>query len=194
MLPIREKTPDTEGSAIHYDSVTVLLHWLTFVLVILLFALAETWGFLEHGTSLRKELQSLHISLGIVFAAVIVIRLIWRAVAGRHLPTAGEGHAALVAKIMHFSLYILLVTQIVTGFLYRWAQAESFMFFGLFPVRFATSVNITLAHTFDDIHDSIAWTIIVVAALHSVAALLHHYALKDNVLKRMLPKKIRAPY
>lgn len=188
MWSTHKQTPDSEGASIHYDGFTIFLHWLTFALVILLFALAEIWGFLEHGTSTRKGLQSLHISLGMALAAVVVIRLIWRAVAGRHFVAAREGHIAWAAKAMHSTLYLLLVTQIVTGFLYRWAQAESFMFFGLFPVRFATSANIASARAFDDVHEFIAWTIIILVSFHSAAALLHHYACKDNVLRKMLPK------
>ncbi len=188
MASNKEQLLDSEGSLVHYDRVTILLHWLTFVLVILLFALAQTWGFLEHGTPLRKELQFLHISLGIVLAAVIVVRLIWRAVVGRHLPVIVEGWTAWAAKVMHFILYGLLITQVIMGFLYRWAQAETFMFFDLFPIRFATIKNDALDHTFGDIHNFIGWTIIILVFFHATAALLHHYWFKDNVLRRMLPR------
>ncbi|MEO8837495.1 MAG: cytochrome b [Herbaspirillum sp.] len=188
MASIKEQTLDSKGHLIHYDRVTISLHWLTFVLVILLFALAQIWGFLAHGTPLRKDLQSLHISLGIVLAAVIAIRLIWRAVVGRHLPEIVEGWTAWVAKAMHFILYVLLTTQIVMGFLYRWAQAETFMFFGLFPMQFATVKNKALDQTFGDIHNFIGWTIIVLVFFHATAALLHHYRYKDNVMRRMLPR------
>lgn len=188
MSSIQKEIPGAGSLLVHYDRGTIFLHWLTFVLVVALFALAQTWDFLEHGSPVRKELQSLHISLGVVLAAVIAIRLIWRAVIGRHLPAIGEGWSARAAKGMHFTLYLLLVAQVVMGYLYRWAQAESFMFFGLFPVRFATDKNVALDHTFGDIHNFIGWTIIVLVALHAAAALLHHYVLKDDVLRRMLPR------
>jgi cytochrome b561 len=38
-----------------------------------------------------------------------------------------------------------------------------------------------------EIHNYVAWAIIIVAGLHAAAALYHHYVLKDRVLKRMLP-------
>ena len=63
------------GMPVRYDSTTIALHWLTVVLVVVLFALAETWGFLPRGTPLEKQFQSLHISLGIVLALVIAARL-----------------------------------------------------------------------------------------------------------------------
>ena len=36
-------------------------------------------------------------------------------------------------------------------------------------------------------HDWVAWTIIILAAGHALAALFHHFALHDDVLWRMLP-------
>lgn len=40
---------------------------------------------------------------------------------------------------------------------------------------------------------SFAWTILVLAGLHAAAALFHHYVLKDDVLRRMLPVSPRSP-
>jgi cytochrome b561 len=36
-------------------------------------------------------------------------------------------------------------------------------------------------------HETLAWALYVIVALHVLAALKHHFMLKDNVLKRMLP-------
>jgi cytochrome b561 len=170
-----------------YDRITILLHWLTAVLVIALFALAESWDFLRHGSPLRKELHSIHISLGIVLALVMAVRLGWRATRGRRLPSVSAGLIALAGKAIHHALYFLLAAQIVLGFLLRWAQAEAFMFFGLFPIQFATVKDRALSHALGDLHNIAAWIIIVLAGLHAAAALMHHYILKDGVLKRMLP-------
>ena len=57
-----------------YDRVTIALHWTTALLVVVLFALAEIWGFLPRGTPLRRNFQALHISLGILLTAVFVFR------------------------------------------------------------------------------------------------------------------------
>ena len=170
-----------------YDRITILLHWLTAVLVVALFALAESWDFLRHGSPLRKELHSIHISLGIVLALVVTLRLGWRATRGRRLLSVSAGLMAFAGKAIHHALYLLLAAQIVLGFLLRWAQAEAFMFFGLFPIQFATVKDRALSHALGDLHNIAAWIIIVLAGLHAAAALMHHYILKDGVLKRMLP-------
>ena len=36
-------------------------------------------------------------------------------------------------------------------------------------------------------HEWIGWAIIILALIHALAALYHHYVLKDRVLERMLP-------
>lgn len=171
-----------------YDRTTITLHWLTVALIIALFALGEGWGFLQHGTPLRKELQSLHISLGILLTVVLVVRLGWRATRGRRLPPAVTGLQELAAMGMHYALYLLLSLQVVLGFLYRWAQGEAFMFFGMFPIQFSATKNKALDDMFGSYHNTVAWLIIILAGLHAGAALIHYFVLKDRVLERMLPR------
>jgi cytochrome b561 len=166
-----------------YDRTTIVLHWLTALLVLVLFGLAMLWDFVSH--AVREQMQSLHISLGIALAVVLVLRLAWRATGGRRLPLAVEGLQGKAAKAMHYLLYLLLAVQVALGFAWRWAQAESFQFFGLFPLRFAAVRNKPLAHTFGNLHDVVGWTIVILAGLHAAVALVHHYVLKDGVLQRM---------
>jgi cytochrome b561 len=173
--------------ASRYDRLTIALHWLTAVLVVALFSAAYIWNSLPPGTPLRKSLQALHISLGLLFTVVFVVRLVWRGWRGRSLPSHGTSAVRFLSKGMHGLLYVLLTAQIVLGFLLRWAQGEPFMFFGLFSVPSLFSPNKPLAHDFEWFHNYTAWVIIILAAGHAVAALTHHYLLGDSVLKRMLP-------
>lgn len=176
-------TVATQAAASRYDRTTIVLHWLTALLVLVIFGLAMLWDFLSHDA--REQMQSLHISLGIVLAVVLVLRLAWRATRGRRLPMAVEGLQGNAAKAMHYLLYALLVVQVVLGIAWRWAQAEAFQFFGLFPMHFATVRNKPLSHTLGNLHDIVGWTIVILAGLHAAVALVHHYILKDGVLRRM---------
>jgi cytochrome b561 len=175
------------GDPLHYDRITILLHWLTALLVVTLFALAEIWDFLPHDAPLRKNLEELHVSFGLLLTAVLLLRLGWRVTFGRHLLAAATGLQGLAAKAMHIALYILLTVQVGLGFWFRWAQAETFTFFGLFSIPSIMEKNRDLAHTLGDLHDTVAWTIIILAGLHAAAALAHHFVWKDGVLARMLP-------
>jgi cytochrome b561 len=170
-----------------YDRWTIALHWLSALLVITLFASAYVWNNLPRGMPLRKELQSLHISMGILFTVVFIVRLFWRSTGGRKLAAMETGLQRILSKGMHHLLYLLLTAQVLLGYLLRWAQGEPFMFFGLFSIPSAFAPNKPLAEWFEWTHNYVAWTIIILAFGHAVAALTHHYLLRDDVLKRMLP-------
>ncbi|MGH9915936.1 MAG: cytochrome b [Pyrinomonadaceae bacterium] len=182
--------PDTSITSrprMHYDHATIAFHWLTALLVVGLFASAQIWNQLERGTWLRKDLQSIHISFGILLAVTIVLRIVWRIANRGDLPPAASGLQEIAAKLVHMVLYILLCLQVVLGFLFRWAQGEPLTFFGLFSIPHFFTVDPAMRSTFGEMHNLVAWTIIVLAGLHAVAALMHHYVLKDRVLVRMRP-------
>jgi cytochrome b561 len=172
----------------NYDNVAIALHWTTALLVIVQFALAETWDWFAKPT--QEGMQSLHVSLGVLLAAVIVARLIWRLIPGHQMSSLEAGWVKLASKGVHYLLYGLLVVQVGLGFGWRWAQGNPVGFFGLFGIPGPYgALDKATRHTFHDLHDKVGWAIIILAGLHALAALYHHYVLKDRVLKRMLPAR-----
>ncbi|HEY2025333.1 cytochrome b [Paraburkholderia sp.] len=168
-----------------YDRISVALHWITAVLVLTLFLLAQIWGFTPRPT--RHVLIAAHMSLGILLTAVLIARISWRLSPGHQAPPANAGWVEHAATTVHYLLYVLLVSQALLGFVLRWSGKESMSFFGLqipppFP-PFSKAAH----HNVGEAHDLVGWTIIVFAACHAAAALFHHFFLRDNVLIRMLP-------
>jgi cytochrome b561 len=170
----------------NYDNVAITLHWLTALLVVVQFALAETWDYFAKPT--QERLQSLHVSLGVLLAAVVVTRLIWRWIPGHQRPAIVSGWVKIASKAVHYLLYMLLVVQVGLGFAFRWAQKEPLSFFGLFtiPGPFGAMDRAT-RHTLHGLHEKVGWAIVIIAFGHALAALYHHYSLHDRVLGRMLP-------
>jgi cytochrome b561 len=169
-----------------YNKLSMALHWLTAILVIALFSLAHIWDFFPHNGPEQRTLQTAHVSLGVVLAAVVIIRLIWRVASGRHIPPTVRGVEGLAARAMHYSLYILLIMMAVAGFGKRWAGHHDVEFFGLgIPSPMASDA--AWRHDFNVVHEWGAWVIITFAALHAAAALYHHFIRHDDVLRRMLP-------
>jgi len=170
----------------NYDSVAMSLHWATALLVVANFALAETWDWFAKPTA--ETMQSVHVSLGLLLTAVIVARLVWRLMPGHQMSSLEAGWMRIASKGTHYLLYTLLVAQAVSGFVWRWAQGHSVEFFGLFgipgPFDAWDRASRRPLHT---IHEWIGWAIVIIALLHALAALYHHYVLKDRVLRRMLP-------
>jgi cytochrome b561 len=170
----------------NYDNVAIALHWTTALLVIVQFALAETWDYFAKPT--QESLQSVHVSLGILLAAVVVARLVWRLIPGHQMSSLEAGWVKLASKAVHYLLYGLLVIQAGLGFAFRWAQNHPLSFFGLFsiPSPFGVVEKAT-RHTLHDLHEKVGWAIIILAGIHALAALYHHYFVKDRLLQRMLP-------
>jgi len=192
-MNIRTETPFATGTRIvagdegtDYDNVAIALHWATALLVIVQFALAETWDYFAKPT--QETMQSLHVSLGVLLSAVIVARLLWRWIPGHQVSSIELGWVRIASKFGHYLLYALLVAQVVTGFLFRWAQGHAVALFGLFdiPGPFGATDK-AMRHTLHGVHEYIGWAIVIIAFAHALAALYHHYVLKDRVLKRMLP-------
>lgn len=174
-----------------YDRVAIALHWATALLVVVQFALAETWDWFARPT--RQGLESIHISLGVLLTAVIFARIVWRWLPGHQVSSVNAGWAKLASKGVHYLLYLLLVAQAALGFAFRWAQGHPVGFFGLFaiPGPFGELAR-PERRQLHELHEWGGWAIVILALLHALAALYHHYVLKDRVLKRMLPGKAQA--
>lgn len=169
----------------HYDTIAIALHWLTAILVLALFGLSQIWGFAPRPT--RQLMIAAHMTTGILLTAVLVLRVAWRLIPGHQLPAAVSGWVEIAAKAVHYLLYSLLAVQAVLGFVLRWSGNEAMSFFGLaIPPPFAPFSK--PAHELvGEAHEWVGWTIIILAAGHALAALFHHFFLRDDVLWRMLP-------
>jgi cytochrome b561 len=168
----------------NYDNVAITLHWLTALLVVVQFGLAVTWDWFSHDT--RENLQSIHVSFGVLLTIVVVARILWRL--GHHRGSIVSGWVKTASTAVHYLLYLLLVVQAGLGWGWRWAQGHAVGFFGLFDIAgpYGQLARPT-RHLLAQAHDYIGWTIVIIAFGHALAALYHHYGLHDRVLGRMLP-------
>jgi cytochrome b561 len=169
----------------NYDNVAIALHWATAFLVFANFALAETWDWFAKPT--KELMEGTHMSFGVLLTAVIVARLAWRWIPGHQLSSLETGWVKLASKAAHYSLYALLVAEAALGFAFRWGGGRPMEFFGLGIPPLIGEIARPLRRELREFHEWIGWAIVIIAILHALAALYHHYVLRDRVLKRMLP-------
>jgi len=170
-----------------YDVPEIVFHWLTAVIVAANYALAQLWDYVQNGTPLRRLMEHTHVSLGVLLAAVLILRIVWRLGFGTRPPPATTGLADVAARCVHYILYGLLIVLIGLGFCYRWSQQELLGFFGLFTIPSPVAFTRAQRHVFADLHGTVANAIMILAGLHALAALFHHYVLRDKLISRMLP-------
>ncbi|MGE5622640.1 MAG: cytochrome b [Bacillota bacterium] len=176
----------TESQApLHYDARSIRLHWATALLVILLWCLGETIDWFPRGPA-RVTMRSLHISLGVILGVVIAYRIWWRSTGGLRLPAAETGRLQSLATAVHFMLYVGVVAAVVFGIANVWVRGDTI--FNLFTIPKFDPTNKPLREMVEELHETAANALIVLAAFHVAAALAHHYLWKDQVLRRMLPR------
>lgn len=183
----RASTILTEPAA-RYDNLSILLHWMTAALIILLWVIAQVIDDFARGTP-RMMVRSVHIALGVTLAVVIVARLAWRASPRRRAPLAQAGLLGNAARIMHYGLYVLVIATIALGIANVWTRGDSI--FGLFTVPKLSPGNAGLKETVEEVHEWFGNALLIVAALHAAAGVFHRFVLKDEVLQRMLPLRVR---
>jgi cytochrome b561 len=174
----------TRAESAQYDAVSKILHWTTVVLVLVQFGLAELWGFAPRPE--RHLMIVGHMSFGILLTAVLLIRIVWRVIPGHQVHGAPNGWDDRVAKAVHYALYALLGLQAVLGFVLRWAGDEAMSFFGLLIPPPFPPVSEPVQSLIGTAHNWVGWAIIIIAFGHALAALYHHFVLRDSVLRRML--------
>jgi cytochrome b561 len=170
-----------------YGAIARLLHWTMFALIAVqvVGGLAIEW--FPRASDGRVFMLSTHTTLGIV-AFLLVLARIARRLAERGLPPEGPLWQRRLASAAHGPLYALMVAVPLVGYLLADARGRGIPFFGLdMPEWIATDRN--LAHTLEDVHSTLAWVLVGVVALHAAAALWHHFVLKDDTLRRMLPSR-----
>ena len=172
-----------------YDRTAIALHWATALLVFANFALSQTWDWFAKPT--KGLMEDTHMSFGVLLTIVIVARLIWRWLPGHQVSSLEAGWVRLASKGTHYLLYLLIVAEAALGFAFRWGAGRPMAFFGTGIPPLIGEMARPLRRELREFHEWIGWSIIIIALLHALAALYHHYVLKDRVLVRMLPSGAR---
>ncbi|MFJ5381198.1 cytochrome b, partial [Cupriavidus sp. CER94] len=168
----------------------IAFHWLMFVLVAVAYAAIELRGFTDKGTAARMVAMEVHKWSGALVLALIVPRLLWRAVRGAPAPEAYPRLGQLAGAAVHGLLYLFLVAQPILGILMMNAAGRELMLpgtgIGLPPL---IAPDAALKDWLGEIHETIGNAFYLVIGLHAMAALFHHYMLGDNTMRRMLPRR-----
>lgn len=174
-------------SSTRYGAVAQAFHWLTAILVLIAFIYGPGGSEQRVYSAARDFDRQLHETLGACVLALVVLRLLWRLVGSRFEPVEVSRWMGLAAKAVHVGLYVLLFAVPLTAITGAWLEGHPLTLLGgvaiapwLAEAR-ATGALIAEVHTW--LGDAILW----LAGLHAVAALFHHFVLRDGVLLSMLP-------
>lgn len=173
--------------AAHYTRPAILLHWLMLVLLAAVYACIELRELWPKGSDPRETIKSLHFMLGLSVLLLAVLRLGVRF--SRPIPAivpAPPRWQLRLAGLLHVALYALMLGMPIGGWLILSAEGKPVPFFGL-TLPPLVAPNEDLAHQIEEIHETFGTVGYWLIGAHTLAALVHHYLLRDNTLVRMLP-------
>lgn len=170
-----------------YDRISILLHWITLLLIAATFSSAWARQGVEDGGAAAR-LLTLHRSLGVSIWVVTLLRILWRIqfAAVPTLPPAIPAAHYVAARANQLGLYALLILQPVTGLLQTLWRGRPFGLFGA-TIPPIVRPDKDLSHLFHQVHEVSATILLILIGLHALAALFHGEVRRDGVMGAMLP-------
>ena len=170
-----------------------LLHWAVAAIILYQLGVGVWMANFVDDLYERFALTQTHKSWGFAVFALALARIGWRAMNRTPAePPAASALEATAARAAHVALYALMIALPVSGWLMASASTlqddygVKNMVFGWFelPDPFVPGSK-GLEETFKTVHLAAAVALGGLLAVHAGAALFHHFARRDDVLKRM---------
>jgi len=181
------------NSTKEYGAIPQAMHWLTVIMVVIAWSLGTFGDVLPKGGP-RATGLFLHISAGLAILAMLLARVTWRVADPSPPPEATEFGAWMgvwmdpAARIAHYTLYALLVAVPVAGIMLQFARGDGVPLLGLAEIPSPWIKDRAFARNVKSVHEILAHALVILAAFHAAAALIHHWVFRDRTLVRMLPR------
>ncbi|MGW8307861.1 MAG: cytochrome b [Achromobacter pulmonis] len=178
---------------IHYDGVSKIFHWLTVILILAAFILGpgDFGRLVRAGADPGARLDIVwHETLGVSIFVLTFLRLLWVALRSGAPDHKLEPKLHFASKLTHVVLWTLLFALPLTAFLTVASEGQPLTLLGglrITELPGITSLPVLGLADWGDVHAFLGDAIIWLAGGHAVAALYHHFVLKDRVLRSMLP-------
>ncbi len=165
----------------------ITLHWVMALAILVTMSLG--WIADDMPRSLAQyRMFGWHKSFGLLVLGLAVFRVVFRL---RTASPAGDDASGLwerrAARVAHGLLYLCMFAMPLSGWLVNSAADVPFKWFWLVPVPAIAAASPELAEIAETLHAVFLWTLLTLVAVHAIAALRHHFVLRDAVLWRILP-------
>jgi cytochrome b561 len=171
-----------------YGTLSIALHWLMAALLVAVYASMQLHEMLPEQ---EEALKTWHYALGLGVLMLVAVRLVIRlAGPAPHVHPRPAAWQRMLASSMHAALYVFMVAMPVLGWLTLSGEAE-ITTLPLLGWRIPTlpGMDKSSAEAAEELHETIATFGYWLVGLHTVAALVHHYLIGDDTLRRMLPRR-----
>ena len=183
-----------------YTAVAQALHWLLALGLIGQLALGLVMVHAGLPRMAMFKYYQLHKSIGITILLVALLRLLWRLThRPPELPAEMPRFEKAGAHGAHVVLYLLMIGLPLVGWIMVSVSPFNLptVLFGVVPWPHVPGLSAVTDKKYWEgvakfVHAYGAYLLIALIALHALAALRHHFILRDDILLRMLPGRRRA--
>jgi cytochrome b561 len=169
-----------------YTRTAITLHWLTLLLIATGFSLGRWMVDLPIAPQTLR-IYAYHKWIGITVFLVTLVRVAWRLAHPVPPPAGLPNWRRRAAAASHASLYVLMLTIPLSGWLYSSASGVQVVYLGVVPLPNLVAKDHALAALLKSVHFTLNFTLLALVLVHAGAALRHHLVDRDHVLVRMLP-------
>lgn len=173
-----------------FGIVAKLLHWVMGLTILSMLAFGFIMTSMPPGPVKWNFYYMIHKSVGVTLLVLLFVRLFWRWTNPTPMLTV-TGFMAFMARLSVYVLYAAMFTMTLSGFIMSEAGNYPITFFNLFTIPVIIPLNPELSSKAATVHTYAAFATIGIACAHILAALFHHFVLRDSVLTRMWVRKRR---
>ena len=177
----------------HYGSVGVAIHWATAVVVLFAFVYSPGGSEQRVYSATRDFDRQLHETLGIIVFVLAIARVLWRSKARTPDRPPMPLWMAISSRTIQAALYVLLFALPITAITGAWLEGHPLTMLAGLTINPLIGESHPIGAIVADIHTWLGDAIMWLAGVHSLAALYHHFVLKDDVLSSMLPHRPNTP-
>lgn len=169
-----------------FGIISILFHWLGAIVTLTLFGVGY---YLTHGgyySPNALKIAHFHYALGILLSGLIVVRILWRITSKTPASLTSNLAARITISMSKLLLYVLLLAILISGYFICTAEGQSIDVFGLFQVPSVMLLEIEQLNIASLSHKYLSWVLVGIVGVHALAAITHHFFLKDRTLVRMI--------
>lgn len=182
-------TQPTDAEApLRYTQTARLLHWIVALMVIATLPVGSIMQQRGLARPTQDLLFILHKNGGVIILALVIARLVWRALnPAPPMPASVPPLQALVARLAHWALYAMLIFMPVTGYVRVRAGGFPVEMLDRWGVPALVPRSDALAETAKAAHYWGRYVLVALILAHVGAAIYHGVVRRDGVFSRIWP-------
>lgn len=174
-MPLKSRRDDG------YSRFSILVHWITAILIVLLFV--------THEADRGSAVYFVHVSFGAAAGIFLLWRVWYRARRGMTAKSSQSFVLNLASQLVIWGFLACIVVVILTGYLLPWSLGQPLDFMGVLAIPSPIPSHDGFHDVLEEVHEISGQLFVPLLALHILGAAKHAFIDKDGITQRMFKSK-----